>query len=154
VSVQETIVAGCELCASDGGTVIWRDAQLRVVSVDDADYPGFVRVIWNAHVREFSDLPHDARGRLMQAVLLVETAVRKALNPHKVNLASLGNAVPHLHWHVIARFADDPHFPQPIWGARQRDCPLDHLLSRRAAAQGLAARIVAAFSDARLQASL
>ena len=46
--------------------------------------------------------------------------VAKALQPAKVNLAALGNMVPHLHWHVIPRFADDSHFPQPVWGARQR----------------------------------
>jgi diadenosine tetraphosphate (Ap4A) HIT family hydrolase len=43
------------------------------------------------------------------------------LRPDKINLASLGNMVAHLHWHVIPRFADDPHFPQPIWGTRQRE---------------------------------
>jgi diadenosine tetraphosphate (Ap4A) HIT family hydrolase len=42
------------------------------------------------------------------------------LQPAKVNLAALGNVVPHLHWHVVARFAWDSHFPQPIWGLAQR----------------------------------
>ena len=41
--------------------------------------------------------------------------------PAKINLATLGNMVAHVHWHVIPRFADDPHFPQPVWGARQRE---------------------------------
>jgi diadenosine tetraphosphate (Ap4A) HIT family hydrolase len=43
--------------------------------------------------------------------------------PDKINLASLGNVVPHLHWHVIPRFADDPHFPNPVWGVRQGSTP-------------------------------
>ena len=42
------------------------------------------------------------------------------LEPHKINLASFGNLTPHLHWHVIPRFEDDPHFPNSIWGERQR----------------------------------
>jgi diadenosine tetraphosphate (Ap4A) HIT family hydrolase len=56
----------------------------------------------------------------MASVLIVERVLREQLAPDKVNLASLGNVVPHLHWHVIARFEADSHFPQPIWGAAQR----------------------------------
>jgi len=41
--------------------------------------------------------------------------------PHKVNLASLGNVVPHVHWHVIPRFLDDRHYPDPVWTAPRRD---------------------------------
>mgnify|MGYP001255383700 FL=1 len=57
----------------------------------------------------------------MQTVAKVETVLRTSLQPTKINLASLGNVVPHLHWHVIARFDWDSHFPQPVWGAKQRD---------------------------------
>ena len=57
----------------------------------------------------------------MAAVFTVEVAVRKVFQPEKVNLASLGNVVPHLHWHVIPRFADDRHFPNPIWGEAKRE---------------------------------
>jgi diadenosine tetraphosphate (Ap4A) HIT family hydrolase len=56
----------------------------------------------------------------MNAVLATERALRKALQPDKINLASLGNLVPHLHWHVIPRWRDDSHFPAPIWAAPQR----------------------------------
>ena len=56
----------------------------------------------------------------MRVVFELEAGLRDWLRPHKVNLASLGNLVPHLHWHVIPRFRDDPHFPNPIWGARLR----------------------------------
>jgi len=110
----------CELCAGMGGELVYQDAMLRVVLVGDADYPGFCRVIWNAHVSEMSDLDQDARAHLMQAVWQVEAALREVLAPHKINLASLGNQVPHLHWHVIPRFADDAHFPAPVWAQARR----------------------------------
>ncbi len=110
--------------------MLWRDAQLRVVSVDDPDYPGFLRVVWNAHVREMSDLDAAQRSRLMHAVLLAEQALRTHLAPDKINLASLGNVVPHLHWHVVPRYRGDAHHPQPIWGTRQRD-PEPALLARQ-----------------------
>lgn len=110
----------CELCDNDGGEVIFRNDFLRVVLVDDADYPGFCRVICNAHIVEMTDLAIQQRSALMATVCKVEQAIREVLQPDKINLASLGNMTPHLHWHVIPRFALDKHFPQPIWGVAQR----------------------------------
>lgn len=111
----------CELCSRDGGILVARTPSLRVIRADDAQYPAFYRVIWNAHVAEWTDLPPAQRSLIMQAVAKVETVLREHLRPTKINLASLGNVVPHLHWHVIARFEWDAHFPQPVWGAVQRE---------------------------------
>jgi diadenosine tetraphosphate (Ap4A) HIT family hydrolase len=61
------------------------------------------------------------RNRLMAVVFAVEQVVREAVQPQKINLASLGNVVPHMHWHVIPRFTDDKHFPNPIWGTTRRN---------------------------------
>lgn len=108
---------GCALCETDGGDVVWRDDALRVILPDEPDYPGFVRVVWNAHAAEMTDLSSRERERLMAAVWSVERVVRERLNPDKVNVASLGNLVAHVHWHVIPRWRDDRHFPAPIWGA-------------------------------------
>jgi diadenosine tetraphosphate (Ap4A) HIT family hydrolase len=110
----------CPLCQPGGEDVLWRDDVLRVIRVGDPDYPAFCRVILNRHVREMTDLPPDERQRFMQAVFAVESALRELLAPDKINLASLGNQVPHLHWHVIPRFADDRHFPDPVWAAPKR----------------------------------
>lgn len=111
----------CELCATAGGEVLWRDDFCRVVLIDDAAYPGFCRVILNSHVKEMTDLPEGDRSRLMVVVFTVEAVVRETMQPDKINLASLGNVVPHLHWHVIPRFADDKHFPAPIWAEARRE---------------------------------
>jgi len=112
----------CVLCETPSSPLLFEDARLRVILVDDEpDYPGFCRVLWKAHVREMTDLAADDRAHLFDWVLRVEAALRAELNPDKINLASLGNVVPHLHWHVIPRFADDAHFPAPVWAARQRD---------------------------------
>ncbi|MFY9477320.1 MAG: HIT family protein [Aquabacterium sp.] len=119
--------ASCELCEQPGGVLVVRNTELRVIRVNDALHPGFYRVIWNDHVAEFSDLPQAERMRCMDAVALVESLMRMHLQPIKVNLASLGNMVPHLHWHLIARYRDDPHFPQPIWATQQREAPTEPL---------------------------
>jgi len=131
----------CELCEIDGGEVLWRDELCRVVRPAMDGYPGFLRVIVNRHVKEMTDL--DERERLMRVVFACESALRKSYNPDKINLASLGNVVPHLHWHVIARFADDAHFPDSIWAAPRREAK-----PRAAVADDALARaIIAALSS-------
>ena len=113
-------MTACELCAYDGGVLVHRAASWRVIRAEDQAFPAFYRVVWNAHVAEWTDLPPAQRSLCMQAVAKVETVLREALAPTKINLASLGNVVAHLHWHVIARFDWDSHFPQPVWGVAQR----------------------------------
>ena len=111
----------CELCKTTGETLLWRGQHCRVILVKDADYPGFCRVIWNDHIKEMTDLPSQLRAELMDTVFAVESAVREVLQPEKINLASLGNMTPHLHWHIIPRFFHDKHFPNPIWAAPLRN---------------------------------
>ena len=110
----------CVLCRGDGGVVVHRAERWRVVRVEDADFPAFYRVIWNAHAQEFTDLAADERAECLDAVAGVERVLRDALAPTKINLASLGNMVPHLHWHVVARFDWDSRFPDPIWAPARR----------------------------------
>ena len=111
----------CELCVSAGGKLLWEDSRCRVVCVDEPGYPGYCRVIWKSHIAEMTDLAEADRAHCMRIALTVESVLRELLAPDKVNLASLGNFTPHLHWHVIPRFRNDPHFPQAIWGPRQRE---------------------------------
>ena len=127
----------CELCTTTGGTLAWKGALCRVVIVDDPDYPGFCRVILNRHAAEMTDLTTDEQQELMRIVFVVETVVREVVKPDKINLASLGNMVPHVHWHVIPRWRDDRCFPNPIWGvARNEDAAkrpaIDHEALRQA----------------------
>lgn len=135
------VAHACELCAPLPG-VIWSNAQFSVILVDDASYPGFCRVVWHTHVREMSDLGAAERLALMDAVNHVELAQRDVLHPDKINLASLGNVVPHLHWHVIPRFTDDAHFPSPVWAPAARTPDPASLAARRALLPQLTAAIV------------
>jgi diadenosine tetraphosphate (Ap4A) HIT family hydrolase len=130
----------CEFCEGPGGPVLWQDDFCRVVRADEPRYPGFCRVILARHAREMSDLSEAERGRLMEVVFAVEEAVRDAMSPDKMNVASLGNMTPHVHWHVIPRFRDDAHFPTPVWGPPQRDALPD--AQRIRAAEGIAARLL------------
>lgn len=137
--------AGCELCELAAPTV-WQGEKFSVIVVDDANYPGFCRVILRDHVREMSDLSHEDRLLVNEAVYQVELAVREVMQPLKVNVASLGNVVPHLHWHIIPRYADDAHFPAPVWAQAARQTDEAILAQRRALLPALQQAIAKRFN--------
>ncbi len=141
----------CVLCADnlgpEEGELIWRGEDCRVILVNDPDLPGFCRVIWNHHVREMSELTFGERDVLMSLVFAVEGAIRHVMQPAKVNLAALGNQVPHLHWHVIPRYQDDAFFPGSVWSERIQQTTGAVLEARKQKAHGLPAVIRAAISQ-------
>ena len=115
-----TAVAGCPLCETPGGRVVVQAPAWRLIHAEEAGFPAFYRVVWQQHVREFSQLERSDRILLADVLAAVEQIMLQQLQPAKVNIASLGNAVPHLHWHVIARFEWDSHFPGAVWAGAQR----------------------------------
>lgn len=117
------LVHDCVLCHPQNEELVFAHPAFRVIRAHEAGFPAFYRVIWRSHVAEWSDLTAPERVACMDVVVLVEQALREVLTPTKVNLATLGNVVPHLHWHVIARFEWDSHFPAPVWAAAQPASP-------------------------------
>lgn len=139
----------CPLCQSSGGEVVWEDGLCRVVRVGGAEgeaFPGYCRVVWRAHVAEMTELDAGNRRHLMNVVFAVETALRTMLAPDKVNLATLGNMVPHLHWHVIPRWRGDSHFPAAIWAEPQMQKSVV-AIRRAPTTQALHAAVVAALTE-------
>ena len=125
--------AACALCDSLGGELVFQAARFRVIRAEEAGFPAFYRLVWQDHVVEFTDLSPADRQHCMEAVACIEQVLREQLQPTKVNLATLGNAVPHLHWHVVARFEWDSHFPAPLWAQALRpnaNAPLASLRAR------------------------
>lgn len=117
----------CALCQPTPHDLLWQDAFCRVVLLHDADYPAYCRVELVAHVKEMTDLPPADRARTMKVVFAVESAVREVIRPDKINLASLGNKTPHMHWHVLPRFESDKHFPNSHWGEAVRESEVQPL---------------------------
>jgi diadenosine tetraphosphate (Ap4A) HIT family hydrolase len=128
-------MTNCALCKDElkpeEGQLIWRGDDARIILVNDPDLPGFCRVIWNRHVAEMTDLSHGEREHLMTLVFAVEEAIRHVMYPDKVNIAALGNMVPHIHWHVIPRFEDDTFYPGSAWSKRVQETPLTVLADRK-----------------------
>ena len=144
-------MTNCVLCKDElkpeEGQLIWRGDDCRVILVNDPDLPGFCRAIWNRHVAEMTDLTHGERDHLMTLVFAVEEAIRHVMHPDKVNIAALGNMVPHIHWHVIPRFKDDAFFPGSAWSKRTQETKEAVLEARRKQAQELPVAIKAAIAN-------
>jgi diadenosine tetraphosphate (Ap4A) HIT family hydrolase len=113
----------CPLCAPLNEDVIYKDDFLRVILVDEI--PGYIRVITQKHIKELSELSDEEAVKLTLIVKKIEKTILKELNPDKINIASLGNMVPHLHIHIIPRYKNDSWWPGAVFCDKKRDfkCP-------------------------------
>ena len=108
----------CPLCVLPPN-IWWENDSYFIFYVKENQFP-ILRVVAKKHLAEMSDFHLNEREKIMRAVFSCEKILKTFFCADKINLASLGNLVPHLHWHVIARFQNDSHFPLSIWGKEQR----------------------------------
>ena len=111
----------CALCSSQKYPIIWANNLLRIVLINDQNYRGYCRVDLINHVKEMADLDEETRNEFMGVIFQTEKIIKEYLQPDKINLASLGNITPHLHWHIIPRYLSDNHFPDSIWSEKKRN---------------------------------
>ncbi len=99
------------------------DADLRIAELErcyvllnrDQFFSGYTFVFTKQHVTELFHLDRSTRIAVMEEVTAVAAALYKLFQPDKINYELLGNMVPHMHWHLVPRFAGDPLWPRPIW---------------------------------------
>ena len=109
----------CPLCSKIDEDIIYENDIFRVILVDEI--PGYIRVIANKHIKEFSELSDKEAIDIMLAIKKIEKKMLEFLRPDKVNIASLGNMVPHLHIHIIPRYENDPWWPGTTFCDKKRD---------------------------------
>lgn len=113
-STGEAFVLHPQLAAD---TLVLGDWPLcRLLRMNDRTYPWLILVPKRAEIREIIDLAETDQQRLMQEISAASHALRRSLTPDKINVAALGNVVPQLHVHIVARFTKDAAWPRPIWG--------------------------------------
>jgi len=93
-----------------------RLALCRLLLMDDSQYPWFILVPERHDISEIHQLGEADRARLWEESALLSRALVKGFAPDKLNIAALGNVVPQLHVHHIARYRHDPAWPAPVWG--------------------------------------
>jgi diadenosine tetraphosphate (Ap4A) HIT family hydrolase len=113
----------------------------RVLLMNDRTYPWLILVPEREGLKDLHDLAPADHGAIMAEIGRASRALRRLRDPDKINVAALGNVVPQLHVHVIARFTTDPAWPRPVWGVRPPE-PYDD-----AGAREMLARLGAAFAQ-------
>lgn len=101
------------------------DSDLRIAELShsyvilnrDQFFPGYTLLFTKSHVTELFHLEPSVRVSVTEEVAKVAKAIYDVFSPDKVNYELLGNMVPHMHWHIVPRFASDPLWPRPIWAA-------------------------------------
>lgn len=88
--------------------------------LEDSEIP-WVKIFTKGEHKELSELPFMLRAELFELAMIVEREMLEFYSPAKINIASFGNYHPKVHLHVMARFSDDSFFPEPMWGAKQRE---------------------------------
>lgn len=97
---------------------LFENRTLRI-EVEQATIP-WLKIFAVQPVKELTDCDKKTKKMLFKALELCERELRAYYRPDKINVASFGNYVPQVHLHVMARFRDDSHFPEPMWGTQQR----------------------------------
>jgi diadenosine tetraphosphate (Ap4A) HIT family hydrolase len=129
--MNETYALHAQLAAD---TVPLVDLELSsVLLMDEAAWPWLLLVPRRPLLRELVDLDVAARHLLMDEIAHLSGALQRLYRPDKLNVGALGNMVPQLHVHVIARHVGDPAWPGPVWGARPKQRCTPDLLAARAA---------------------
>lgn len=89
----------------------------RVLLMNDARYPWLVLVPRKNHLSELHDVSSPDRNLLMEEIARASAGLKAVANAAKINIGALGNLVPQLHVHIVARFPGDPAWPGPVWGS-------------------------------------
>lgn len=100
------------------------DLPLITIERHDSEVP-WLKIFVRRGVREFSDCTPEEKQAVWNALDVIEREMLDYYRPEKINIASFGNMLPQVHWHIMARFKEDSFFPEPMWGSRQRDAALE-----------------------------
>lgn len=89
------------------------------VEIHESEIP-WLKIFTNTPFKEFSECDLQTKSDIFEALNIIEKQMLDFYNPTKINIASFGNYLPHVHFHIMARFSNDSYFPEPMWGAKQR----------------------------------
>jgi len=98
--------------------LIWENELLRI-ETEKSEIP-WLKIFTKEPYREMSEVPTGTKMEIYALLDLIEKEMLSYYRPAKINIASFGNYLPHVHWHIMARFKEDSYFPEPMWGKKQR----------------------------------
>jgi len=98
--------------------------ELINIQVETCEIP-WLKIFTNKPIKEFSNCDTKTKKEIWKYLDIIEKEMIRYFNPDKINIASFGNYVPHVHFHIMARFKNDSFFPEPMWGKKQREAKLN-----------------------------
>lgn len=94
------------------------------IEIHESEVP-WLKIFTAIQRKEFSECTQDEKNAIWNALDVIEKTMLEYYQPEKINMASFGNMLPHVHWHIMARFKEDSFFPEPMWGSKQREATLN-----------------------------
>jgi diadenosine tetraphosphate (Ap4A) HIT family hydrolase len=102
--------------------MIYENNTIRI-ETEESEIP-WIKIFTQYPYKEMSDVPAEIKFEIYDLLDIIEREMIAYYTPDKINIASFGNYLPHVHWHIMARFKEDSYFPEPMWGTRQREASL------------------------------
>jgi len=103
-------------------SLIYQNDTIRI-ETEESEIP-WLKLFTQSPYKEMSEVPAEIKFEIYELLDIIEKEMLSYYSPDKINLASFGNYLPHLHWHIMARFKEDSYFPEPMWGTKQREASL------------------------------
>ena len=94
------------------------------IRIEESEIP-WLMIFTNEKYKELSECPNETKLEIFRCLEIIEKKMLEYYKPEKINIASFGNYVPHVHFHIMARFKEDSYFPEPMWGKKQRESILE-----------------------------
>lgn len=104
-------------------SVVYENENIRI-ETEESEIP-WLKIFTQYPYKEMSEVPAHIKLEIYDLLDRIEKDMIAYFNPDKINIASFGNYVPHVHWHIMARFKEDSYFPEPMWGKKQRNASLN-----------------------------
>ena len=94
------------------------------IEIEPSEIP-WLKIFTQHPYKEMSEVPGELKFEIYYLLDMIEKEMLNYYRPKKINIASFGNYMPHVHWHIMARFEEDSYYPEPMWGTKQREANLD-----------------------------
>jgi len=103
-------------------SVLYKNEHMKI-EIEESEVP-WLKIFTKDPYKEMSEVPSDIKFEIYTLLDIIEKEMLAYYKPKKINIASFGNYMPHVHWHIMARFEEDSFFPEPMWGKKQREAKL------------------------------
>jgi len=104
-------------------SIIYENKNIKI-EVEESEIP-WLKIFTQETYKEMSEVPAEIKFEIYDLLDIIEKEMIAYYTPKKINIASFGNYMPHVHWHIMARFEEDSYFPEPMWGTKQREGDVD-----------------------------